>query len=48
MNYFIGGSPCAGKSTICDLLAARHGLKTLHWDEHDDTHLFEPAFEPAF
>jgi dephospho-CoA kinase len=39
MNYFIGGSPCAGKSTICDLLATRHGLKTYHCDEHYDIHL---------
>jgi dephospho-CoA kinase len=39
MNYFIGGSPCVGKSTICDLLAARHGLQTYHCDEHYDTHL---------
>ncbi len=39
MTYFIGGSPCAGKSTICDLLAAHHGLRTYHCDEHYDTHL---------
>jgi dephospho-CoA kinase len=39
MNYFIGGSPCAGKSTICDLLADRHGWQTYHCDEHYDTHL---------
>jgi dephospho-CoA kinase len=39
MNYFIGGSPCAGKSTICNLLAARHGLQTYHCDEHYDAHL---------
>ena len=39
MNYFIGGSPCAGKSTICDLLAARHGWNTYHCDDHYDAHL---------
>jgi dephospho-CoA kinase len=39
MNYFIGGSPCAGKTTICDLLAARHGLRTYHCDDHYDAHL---------
>jgi dephospho-CoA kinase len=39
MNYFIGGSPCAGKSTICDLLATRHGWETYHCDEHYDAHL---------
>jgi hypothetical protein len=39
MKYFIGGSPCAGKSMICDLLAARHGWQTYHCDEHYDAHL---------
>jgi shikimate kinase len=39
MNYFIGGSPCAGKSTVCDLLATRHGLRTYHCDDHYDAHL---------
>ena len=39
MNYFIGGSPCAGKSTVCDLLAARQGWETYHCDEHYDAHL---------
>ena len=39
MKYFIGGSPCAGKSTICDLLAARHGLQPYHCDDHYDAHL---------
>jgi shikimate kinase len=39
MNYFIGGSPCTGKSTICELLADRHGWRTYHCDEHYDAHL---------
>jgi dephospho-CoA kinase len=39
LKYFIGGSPCAGKSTICDLLAARHGWQTYHCDGHYDAHL---------
>jgi dephospho-CoA kinase len=39
MIYFIGGSPCAGKSTICDLLATRHGWQTYHCDEHYAAHL---------
>jgi dephospho-CoA kinase len=43
MMYFIGGSPCAGKSTICDLLASRHGWQTYHCDEHYDAHLERAA-----
>ena len=39
MNHFIGGSPCAGKSTICDLLAVRRGWRTYHCDEHYEAHL---------
>ena len=39
MNFFVGGSPCAGKSTVCDVLAALHGLRTYHCDEHYDAHL---------
>jgi hypothetical protein len=31
--WYIGGSPCAGKSTIADLLAQRHGLHAFHCDE---------------
>jgi dephospho-CoA kinase len=39
MKYLIGGSPCTGKSTICELLADRHGWRTYHCDEHYDAHL---------
>ncbi len=39
MNFFIGGSPCSGKSTICDALAERHGLRAHHCDDHYDAHL---------
>jgi hypothetical protein len=31
-SYWIGGSPCAGKSTIAGLLAARHGLAHVECD----------------
>jgi hypothetical protein len=30
--YWIGGSPCAGKSSIARLLAARHGLRHFECD----------------
>ena len=39
MNFFIGGSPCSGKSTVCDVLADRHGLRVYHCDDHYDAHL---------
>ena len=39
MNFFIGGSPCSGKSTVCDVLADRHGLRFYHCDDHYDAHL---------
>lgn len=31
-RYWIGGSPCAGKSSIAALLAARHGLRHFECD----------------
>ena len=39
MNFFIGGSPCSGKSTVCDALAVRHGLRSYHCDQYYDAHL---------
>lgn len=35
---WIGGSPCAGKSTITDILASRYGLRPYHCDEALDAH----------
>ena len=32
---WIGGAPWAGKSTVANLLAARHGLTAYHYDYHD-------------
>ena len=31
--FWVGGSPCAGKSTIADLLGARHGIPVVHCDD---------------
>lgn len=39
MNFFIGGSPCSGKSTVCNVLAERYGLHAYHCDDHYDAHL---------
>jgi hypothetical protein len=38
-TFFIGGSPCAGKSTICNLLVQKHSFLAYHCDEHYDQHL---------
>ena len=34
--YFIGGSPCSGKSTVAEALAARYGLTYFKVDDHLD------------
>jgi hypothetical protein len=38
-TLFVGGSPCAGKSTVCDLFAQKHGFAQYRCDEHYDRHL---------
>ncbi|HEV2894147.1 MAG TPA: hypothetical protein VG411_10350, partial [Actinomycetota bacterium] len=38
-TYYLGGSPCAGKTTIADLLAERHGLHAFHCDESAEPRL---------
>ena len=37
--YCIGGSPCSGKSTIAEALAAKHGLHYFKVDDHLDKYL---------
>ncbi|WP_025690929.1 hypothetical protein [Paenibacillus zanthoxyli] len=37
--YWIGGSACAGKSTIAKRYAEKHGLALYACDEHLDSHL---------
>ena len=57
--YWIGGSPCSGKSSIVDLLAASTGTSTklshhaaavYHCDDHFDKHLKLTTLkeQPAF
>ena len=36
--FWLGGSPCAGKSTVAALLAERHGLRLYSCDSHFDRH----------
>ena len=38
-TFFIGGSPCAGKSTLADLFAQKHGIGVYHCDEYYTQHL---------
>lgn len=37
--YLIGGSPCSGKSTVAEALAAKHGLYYFKVDDHLDRYL---------
>lgn len=45
---WIGGSPCAGKSTIAATLASKHGFELYRCDEALEAHLqrVEPASQP--
>jgi len=38
---WLGGSPCSGKSTATDALAARHGLQVYHCDAEFERHARE-------
>jgi hypothetical protein len=37
--YWMGGSPCSGKSSIARILAEEYGLQTYHCDESYEAHL---------
>lgn len=39
MIYYIGGSPCCGKSTIAEILAAKHGFHHFKLDDHLMEHM---------
>jgi len=47
--YWIGGSPCAGKSSMADLIASAHGLAVYHIDHElgDRLHTPDPALQPG-
>lgn len=49
-TFWIGGSPCAGKSTIADLLAAAHGLRVYRCDDAYFQHqaVVTPEAQPVF
>jgi len=37
--YILGGSPCSGKSTIAEMLAAKYGFVYYKADDHDPEHM---------
>jgi hypothetical protein len=37
--YWIGGSPCSGKSSIAEILAHKHGFVVYHGDDHFYDHV---------
>lgn len=37
--YWIGGSPCAGKTTIADIIAQEHGWRIYHIDRYFESYL---------
>lgn len=37
--YWIGGSTCAGKTTISNIIAAKYGLPVYHCDEYLEKHI---------
>ena len=43
--YYIGGSPCSGKSTVAEALAARHGLHYFKVDDHLERYMALAAQE---
>jgi len=47
--YWLGGSPCAGKSSISEILAGRFDLRLYRVDEAFEFHAqsFDPALHPA-
>jgi hypothetical protein len=46
---WLGGTPCAGKSTVAQLLAERHGLRVYSCDAHFERHCAaaDPAAQPT-
>jgi len=47
--FWLGGSPCAGKSSISEIIASRFGLDVYHVDEAFERHAqnFDPIRHPA-
>jgi len=47
--FWLGGSPCAGKSSVSEIISSRFGLDVYHVDEAFEAHAqrFDPARHPA-
>jgi hypothetical protein len=47
--FWLGGSPCAGKSSISEIIASRFGLDVYHVDQAFDRHAqnFDPIRQPT-
>jgi 2-phosphoglycerate kinase len=47
--FWLGGSPCAGKSSVGEIIASRFGLDVCHVDEAFDVHAqrFDPTRHPV-
>jgi hypothetical protein len=47
--FWLGGSPCAGKSSISEIISSRFGLDVYHVDEAFDVHAqgFDPIRHPT-
>src|SRR6266404_9183592 len=47
--FWLGGSPCAGKSSISEIITSRFGLDVYHVDEPFESHAqrFDPLRHPA-
>ena len=43
---WIGGSPCAGKSTVADVLGERYGVGVCHVDERNEEHYGKATAAP--
>jgi hypothetical protein len=47
--FWLGGSPCSGKSTVATALAMRHGLRVYSADDHFERHCAaaDPRTQPS-
>lgn len=48
--FWIGGTPCSGKSSVAQQLIARYPMQLYHYDRYEQAHLArrDPARHPAF
>lgn len=44
---WIGGSTCAGKSSIADIIGGKYGIEVYHYDRHEPDHTARRLADPA-